>query len=361
MRILTALFLLLAVLHAQPQEYSDEPEVKQKVLYQSYVKVPERVFKNEIFPLTVKTLSTIDRFSDISYSFAHGEGLRLLSEKPERIIEGRYYFDTFYFQATSDWLRTPDITAALLYSQFRTSNPTTLQGKSIDVVTLNPGADFANVLAETFDILNYKTTHYDRNHNIAVFSIQAQRCNIEAFRLKNITKQGVESIDVSPGISTMTYFAVIPKKLDNLTFSYFNLVSETFQSVLIPIIVDDDTVSTQSDLTPIDHKHTFIKIVAAGIVATVSLILLLLRRKLVYALFVLLPGLYIAYAAVPIQHACIKEGSPIYLLPMERGTIFEMTTYQYSLEVQGAIKGYTKVKLQNDKIGWVKNEDLCTP
>lgn len=361
MRFLSALLLLIASLCAQQQEYSDEPEVQQKVLYLSYVSVPERVFKNEIFPLTVKTLSTIDRFNDIVYTFADGKGLRVLTEKPERVIEGRYYIDTFYFQATSDWLQTPDITAALLYSQFRTSNPTTLKGKSIDVITLNPSADFANVLAKELEIINYKTTHYDRKHNIAVFSIRATRCNIESFHLKNIAKQGVESIDASHGISTMTYFAVIPKKLDSLVFSYFNLESETFQPVLIPIIIDDDTVSTQSDLTPIDHKHTFIKIIAAGTIATVSLIMLLIRRKLVYALFVLLPGLYIAFAAVPIQHACIKEGSAIYLLPMDRGTVFETTAYRYSLEVQGNIKGHTKVKLQNDKIGWVKNEDLCTP
>ena len=362
MRLLAALFALFFTLGAETFEYSDEPdEVAQKVIYQDYVKLPERVFKGEIFPVTVKTLSTQDHFTDISYKFSQGQGVSLVSETPERSIRGNYFYDTFYFLATSRWLRTPDITASLQYSRFHKSGSTTLKGKSIDVVALNPGADFSNVLAESFEITKYKTTRYNRSSNIAVFTIKALRSDLEAFGLKHAVKQGVESIESSPSISKMTYYAIIPKNIENLTFTYFNLKSETFVPVLIPIIIDDDTVSTQSDITPVDHKHTMIKITIAGAVAFIGIVLLMVRRKLLYALLVIIPGLYITYAAVPIQYVCLKAQSPIYLLPMERGTVFETTTRQYSLEVQGSVDAFTKVKLENNTIGWVNNEDICTP
>ena len=90
-----------------------------------------------------------------------------------------------------------------------------------------------------------------------------------------------------------------------------------------------------------------------------SFLLFVFRRKIIYFIGVIIPALYIAYAAVPIEYACIKEGSPIYLLPMENSTTFEVTSKRLSLEVQGSITGFKKIKLENNKIGWVKNEDLC--
>lgn len=339
--------------------YSDEPQVQQKVLYLNYVDVPERIFKGQIFPLTVKVLSTEEHFEDIGYGFVHGSGYKLLTPIPERRPAGRFYLDTFYFLATGSRVTTPDLTASLRFSDFHETNPTTLAGKSIEVVTLNPPQGFANVIADDFQITNYKTTRYNRSQNIAVFSAAAQRCNIEAMHFDRIEQQGIESVTADHNRSTVTYYVVLPKKYENFSFSFFNLRTQAFEEVLIPIIVEDDSVSTQSDLKPTEHKHTQIKIGIAAAVAGISFLLFVFRRKLVYFVFVIIPAVYIAYAAVPIEHACIKSGSPIYLLPMENGTTFEVTTEQMSLEVEGKIKGYIKVKLDNNKIGWVKNEDLC--
>ena len=379
MRFFLALLLLAGLLHAEPSAlfadpaeplaneaaaqgdgaYVDEPEVEQKVLYLSYVNLPERVFKGSIFSLSVKLLSTEDHFEDIAYAFRHGHGYKLLNPLPERRNEGRYYYDTFYFLVTGSSLQTPELTASLRFSDFHETSPTTLPGKKIEVVTLNPPRDFAHLIAESFQITDYKTTRYNRGSNIAVFSAKAVRSDIESLKLDGIEKQGVESVSPSHKEATITYYAVIPKKYEHLIFSYFNLKSERFEEVLIPIIVEDDSVSTQSDLKPTEHKHEKIKIAVAAAVAGISFLLFIFRRKVIYFIFVIIPAIYIAYAAVPIQYACIKAESPIYLLPMENGTTFEITAKRTSLEVQGEIEGFTKVKLENNKIGWVKNEDLC--
>ena len=361
MRILLGLLLFFATLLAESSEYSDTPEVVQKVLYLNYAEQPERVYKGQIFTVTYKTLSTVEYFEDILYSFQQGRGVKVLNSEPERRTEGHYYYDTFYFLSTSRSLRLPNVTASIKFSDFHDDHSVTLAGKKIEVVTLNPTPGFSNLLAKSVEITNYKTTRYNQKYNIAVFSLRAEHSNIEAFSLKNAVEQGIESVVNDHNISTITYYAVIPKKLENLTFTYFELGSEKFRHLLMPIIVEDDSVSTQSDLKPIERKHTQIKISIAAGVAFVGLVLLLLRRKLLYLLLVVIPGIYIAYAAIPVQYACIKEGSQIYLLPMERGTVFETTTQRQTLEVHGNVNDYVKVKLLNDQIGWIKNEDLCTP
>ncbi len=362
MHFIFGFLFLITSLWAEPDSYSDTPDMaEQKVLYISYKEVPQQIFQGEVFAIRLKTLSTVTSFDNITYQFENAEGLTLLTPEPVREIKLPYYYDTFYFIADKARIRTPDITGTVKFSEFYQAYPTRLQGQRIDVVSLNPNRHYVHILADNFSILQAKTTYYDRHSNIAVFTASAERCNLETFKLTDVIKQGFESIETSFDTSTMTYYAVIPSEIETLKFSYFNLQKKRFVDVIIPIIIDDDSVSTQSDLKPIEHKHTLIKITAAGAVAFVGLILLLIYRRVFYLLLVIIPGLYIAYVSVPIQYACIKEGSPIYLLPMQHGTIFETTTSEYNLEVQGSVTSFIKVKLHNNNIGWIKNEDLCTP
>ena len=75
---------------------------------------------------------------------------------------------------------------------------------------------------------------------------------------------------------------------------------------------------------------------------------------------IIFPLAYIIYLLVPSHKICIKQGSQIHLLPVYNGTIFETTTSQYSLMQEGNVEEFVKVKLHNEKIGWVKNEDICS-
>jgi len=373
MRSLLLLLVLFSSIYAQvgtegnisevlpEQGDANATEVVQKILYLNYADMPKRVFKGQVFPVTLKVLSTIGEIEALEYDFSKARGVELLSMEPERVINGRYTYDTFYFIAKSQWLQTPVINASLTSERYQVSDVASLPGIPLDVVTLNPTKHFANVIAQDLNVTDQKTTSYDQKSNILVFNAEASRSALGDFHLNAFQKQGAESLVVEPGLSTMTYYAIIPKKLDKLVFTYFQLESEKFRKITIPIVVDDDTVSTQSDLRPTEYKHKLLKIMIAGGIALIGLILLLLHKRLYYLFLIVLPGIYIAYAAVPITHACIKTGVPIYLLPMTNGTIFEMTTQRQTLEVEGDIKGYVKVKLENNKIGWIKNEDLCTP
>jgi len=329
-----------------------------KVIYLSYDEIPKRVIKGEIFPVTYKTLSTVKNFDDVLYEFSNHQGVRILDEAPQRVQKGKYYFDTFHMQATQKQAKLPDIEAFLMAPH--DYNSTTLQGPNLNVITLNPGENFSNIIANNFTIQEYKTTVYDDTHNIVIFVASAQNADLNKIHFKHVYKQGLESISGNYREGKIIYFVIIDKKIENFSFSYFNLLKNDYALVTIPIIVNDDSVTTQSDLRPRDQSHDTIKMYIAATVAFLGFILVLVRRKYFYLIFIIIPLIYIIYLAIPQKKVCIKEGTSLYLLPVDNSTVFETTQTQYHLTKEGQVRNFIKVKLKNNKIGWVKNEDTCS-
>jgi len=330
------------------------------VLYLSYKNLPTRVIKGEIFSLTIKALSTIKKFTDITYKLSKLQGLKLLSFFPLRVEEGKYYYETFYFLVTQDNAKLPSITGTLIDHQGTLYKKAVLPTKDLEVVTLNPKDDFSNIIAKSFELIEYKTTSYDTKHNIVIFVATAIQSNISSFKLKNVYKQGIESMVESYFDSKITYYAIIDKNIQKFSFSYFNINYNRFTSVDIPIIVDDDSVTTQSDLKPKDQSKERLKMAIAAGIAIFGFLIILWRKKYIYILLIIFPLAYVIYLASPSTEVCIKQGSNITLLPVSNGTIFEITPSRYYLPKEGYVKGFIKVKLKNSKIGWVKNEDICS-
>ena len=333
------------------------PEL-QKVLYLSYEEVPERVVKGEIFTITLKVLSTLKETHEIKYNFTNHEGLKPLNLIPYRQKQGKYLFERFYFLTTGTTARLPDIEASIADSdEYKT---TVLEGSELNVIALNPNKNFSNIIANSFEITDYKTTTFDDKHNIIIFIAEATNCDISAIKFNNVFKQGIESITESYLDSKVTYFLIVDKGIENFSFSYFNLLENKFLTLNIPIVVEEDSVTTQSDLKPTSQSHEMLKMKIAAAIAAIGLIIIIWRQKYIYLIFILIPAAYIAYLAVPSQDVCINQGAKIHLLPVNNGTIFETTQAQIHLKKEGSVTDFVKVKLPNEKIGWVKNEDICS-
>lgn len=322
----------------------------------SSVTVPSTLYIGQVFPYTIKITPTEASSSNIEYTLQNQSGIRTFSNTPTRKVDSDGTYDTFYFIVESSQIRLPDITATL--SDGSTSE--TLSGPSIVAIPLNPPSSYANVLAEKFVVLNYKTTAYNQENNIVVFTVKASKSNLGSFSLPNAIKQGFEAKSSSPEESRMTYYAVIPNDETSLSFSYFNLSKNRYESILIPIIVDDDTVSTQIDLNPTDSRHTELKVAAAGTVALMLFGLFYWRREKWFLYASAVPVFYILVALLPNQNVCVKKGSPVYLLPMHHGTIFETTIEENEYEVENEVGDFLKIQLKENEIGWVNKRDLCS-
>ena len=329
-----------------------------QVIYISYDKVPTRVIQGELSSFTVKSLSTVKEYPSLNYSFSNYSGIKLFTKNATAEKIGKYTYKSFPFLVTSKYPKLPNITASLKgTSEYDT---TSIKAPKLRAIRLNPRKDFSNIIANSLQLVDYKTTIYDNKSNILVFSLRAEHSYLKAIQFKNTLKQGIESLNDSLEDSKVTYYVVISKEIENFSFSYFNLLQNKFNTLVIPIIVDDDSVVTQTDLKPKNQSHEILKVEIAAAFAFLAFLFILWRKKYIYLLFMIFPLAYIAYMMLPAKEVCIKQGSELQLLPVDNGTIFETTKSQYILTKEGTAKGYTKVKLKNDKIGWVKNENICT-
>ncbi len=376
MKFLLALLFFCAALFANPDDVSSTQEKQElsgvdvpyeenidtlsKVIYLNYDKIPQRVLNGEIFSVTIKALCVVKDFVDISYKLSNEEGLKILNPVPLRDKDSKYFYDTFHFIATSQNSRLPDFEASLIDANEKAYQTTFLEGEKLNVIALNPKNDFSNIIANSFDILEYKTTTYDATHNIVVFVAAATNSDLSALKLNGVFKQGIESVTHSNNDYKITYYAIVGKSMSNLSFSYFNVLKNRFIFVNIPLIVSDDSVTTQSDLKPTDQSNEIIKMGVAAIVAFLAFLVVLWRKRYIYLIFIFAPLAYILSIALPSKEVCIIEGAEIYLLPMSNGTIFEKATTQYNLQKEAEVEGWVKVQLSNEKIGWVKNEDICS-
>jgi hypothetical protein len=322
-----------------------------------YSNSPSHLYIGEIFPLTIK-LTPVDIASgNIEYSLQNEEGIRVFSPTPRRVVKADGVYDTFYFLVQSANIRLPDITATVA-SNGSDSNP--IIGTSLIASTLTPPATFANVLADSFKIINYKTTAYNQESNIVVFTATAKRCNIGTFSLPNTIKQGFESKTPNVEESQITYYAIIPNTQQSLDFTIFNLSKNRYESLSIPITVDDDTVSTQGDLSPTDSRHTELKVGSAAIVAVILIAMYYWRRKQWYLIASILPFFYVVFTLLPNSSICVKKGAPLQILPIKHGTIFEVTMEEINLEAESKVGDFTKIRLDNSKVGWVNKRDICS-
>lgn len=378
-KILALLFLLIQTAIAEPSVLTDPATAPQEQpkeaatetgvdalfanaaqnsgLKLEHSNTPSHLYIGEIFPLTIK-LTPVDIASgNIEYSVQSEEGIRLFSPTPKRIVKTDGVYDTFYFLVQSANVRLPDITATIS-STGADSNPIT--GTSLTASTLTPPATFANVLADSFKIIDYKTTAYNQESNIVVFTAIARRCNIGTFSLPNTIKQGFESKTPNVEEAQITYYAIIPNTQQSLDFTIFNLSKNRYESLSIPITVDDDTVSTQGDLSPTDARHTELKVGGAAILAVILIAMYYWRRKRWYLLASILPFFYVVFTLLPNSTICVKKGAPLQILPIKHGTIFEVTMEESNLEAESKVGDFTKIRLDTNKVGWVNKRDICS-
>ncbi len=361
MKILLLLsFLFFSTLFADNDDETTGlyDDLSPQVLYLSYTQTPQRVLQGEIFSITIKTLSTTKDFQDIQYNFSNYSGLKSLNSIPKRTEYNQYFLDTFYFLVTKNKAKLPDVKATLVSDH--TYKSSSISGENLNVITLNPKKDFANIIANSFEVTEYKTTSFDNTHNIIVFTAKALNCDIAALSFQKVYKQGSESVDASFDKSKITYFAVINKDLESFSFSYFNLKNNNFATITLPIILDDDSVTTQTDIKPKDQSKEELKILIALAVMLIGFVLLLWLKKYIYLLLLLLPLGYIGSLVLPSKTVCIKQGSSVYILPVRNGTVFETTEDESKFSKEGSSENFVKIKLNNDRIGWVKNEDICS-
>ncbi|SFP25858.1 hypothetical protein SAMN05216234_11242 [Hydrogenimonas thermophila] len=330
-------------------------EPDEQLIYLNIENMPEKIYVGQVFTLTLKVTS-LEKNQPYTIDLENEYNLTIMQE-PNEIAPKAINYLTYVFKATSSQAKLPDF---VVYYDNMPEKEYRLNGSYLKTVSLNPPKDFSGVLAKNMQLVNYQASTYTEDTNLLALQLNISYGNYDDFHLPNSNNQGIDTYSGDLNSTTLLYFAVYPLNVEKVEFTYFNLSKNRYEKFNIPIIVKRSSVSTQSNLDPQASEFTKFKIIATIVLITVWLILWLMHRGWMYPILIILAVAYLLTYLIPLKTICIKPGSTLYLLPTKQSTPVMNIYEEVEAKEMNRYGDYVKIQLQNNTIGWIKNESICT-
>ena len=352
-----------------------EEEVKPQNLYLSYLYYPEKIFKNQRFKITVKAIVTRNDIDKISTKFLNIKNIDILNDdSPWEETEAQIFENTYYFKAYEDNFTLPTFEVSLIKggALFKNdladnSSSNIVETQSIaaqDVLFSEIGKEvdnFSSVIANSLVINAHKTKQYNNEELITIFDISATESNLEDFYIKGVEEQNISKFTDEYPKQNLLYHLVLPVHTKKLEFSYYNNLQKKFVTIKVPLILENELVSTQTDLNPNKSNLLLYKKIALGTIFLIFLVIFIINRNKLYLILSLISLIVLLIYIFPNKKAILKKDSFIYILPTKKSTVFQKTSNNLSVEVSIQRGDFIKIIVnQDDKniIGWVKKDDL---
>ena len=337
-------------------ETAPQSTQEERLIYLSVEEIPQKVYVGQIFPVRIKVTS-LRKHVPYIVEVEGGRNVKAVNFDGSLYVRPRPMNHlTFWFKATGTAVKLPSFVVRYEDTDRRYRTP----GTAIKAVRLNPPKDFCGVLAQKMELVNYQASAYEGENNILALQLLVSYGNVDDFRLPGALKEGVDSIRGDLNATTLLYYGVYPPKVEEVSFRYFNVENNRYERFRIPVIVKRGSVSTQTNLDPQASEFTKFKIAATATLMVIWFLLWMRKRGWLYPVLILLAGAYLVTYLIPLKNICIKEGATVYLLPTPQSTPFLRLLNDTGAKEMDRVSDYVKIQLPNNRIGWVKHEDLCT-
>ena len=331
-----------------------------KNLYISYKEIPKQVYKNQNFVVTIKALVTTKNFDYITTSFSNSKNIKVLNPNSKWInTNGANYENKFFFKADNGKFRLPNFSNKLIKNG-EIIEISSLSSRKINYSDIAKSDErFSNIIAKDFKVKAYKTKQYNNKESLTVIDIDAINSNLEDFSIFGIEEQGRSELTDNYPNQNMIYYVVIPIHKKKLQFNYYNTVSKSFVTITIPIILQNELVSTQTDLNPNDSSFEKYKKMAVVLLLVLFILLYIWKRnKIFLGLSIALLIISIIYLT-PNKTGIVKKDSYIYILPTKNSTVFFKLENEEKVEILNRKKEFIKIMGIDKKfIGWIKEENF---
>ena len=314
-----------------------------------YSYVPKKVYEKQVFPISF--LITTSHSKNIRFNFS-GNKTPILSQ-PVVIRNGAKTFYTFYFKTTEQLFKIPHVNI-----QINGKNQK-LSGVKIPVEQLPKKHNFSGVIASGLKIKNHQVSIFDETSNLIAISIEAHDANLEDIYVPEAMKDGVENAKRDGSKMEIHYYIVLPATQTSLTFSYFDTIKETFVEKFISIKVHDGSVAAQTDLNPKDDSFEALKKYVLITLAILFVLLFLWKRDFFYLILAVIAAAILLTFYTALTKVCIKEGSPLYIVPTSNSTTSIHIDKRFSTIKLAERNEFIKIEYKNGTVGWIKHEDLC--
>ncbi len=282
--------------------------------------------------------------------------VKLVSEG-EWVKENDYYVANYTFKIVDSNVTIPSLVVHVQNNYLQDSMQTSPIELNAQDLSSNPS--YCGVVANDLKIVDYMLENYNDTTNMILIEIDGNASNLEDFKLPNIkdqefgqgTKFGSENARVN-------VLARIPKNLDSISFSYFNINKREFVPLSIQNIVNvtsfDDEI--KEDLNP---KSSFLRITNIVILAFLGFFLLmtLIKRSYISAIISCLLLGFLMYRIFANTYT-IKTipNAKVLIQPTRNSTELLTIDKPTKLEAIDKKNNYYKVNIDS-KVGWISKND----
>lgn len=333
-----------------------------KSLYLSYVKYPKKIYKNQRFEVVLKALVTTDDFYKVETRFIDSNNMTVLNPENVWVLKDNNTFEnTYYFKAYEENFTMPTF-QVLLYQDNEIVEVQTITPQEMTFTEIaKEDEKFSSVIAQNIKINAYKTKQYNNNELITILDVKGIKSNLEDFHLRYVQEQGFSQINDNYPEQSMLYYLVLPVHKKKISFTYYSTQDNRFRKITVPVKLENELVSTQTDLNPNNSNMLFYKKIAFSVLSVLFLVLFAWKRKYIYLVALLISLIFLIMYMMPNRQAYIKADTTIYILPTNNSTIFYKTTQSNLVQVAMKREHFVKIimNINNQKIiGWIKEEQL---
>lgn len=360
MRYILPLLLFLCMM-AQAQMEEESKTTPSKEIYLSYSQYPKRVFTGQKFQVELKAIIVKSRtsYDDIITTLGEGESIEILTQNIQwnEELDGSYTAK-LQFKADDKPFVLPQVTMALLKNG-QVIDHAKLLPISIEYeqIAINQSL-FSNIIAKDIKVNNVTTKQYSNTQLHTTLHIEGIESNLEDIYLRSYGDQGTSSLVEDSQKQSLYYYVITPIHIKEITFSYYNTVENSFIKIELPIILEEELVSTQTELNPYYNSMLLYKQIALGVVLGVFLILYAFQRDLIYLIIVTILIIILAYMFIPNEKILLEEGVKVYILPTSNSTVYKTLENKEIVEKVYIENGFVKIIFSNDIVGWIKQSDL---
>lgn len=341
-------------------QYANKSLVK-NVYLETLTPLLDILYVHQVVALEVKML-IFSGYTTIETEFlfednALKNSVEVLNPKQNWVIntEDSSLKNTFYLKINQVQFAIPTIKVSVNTKEGTVSE--TLTGHTGRAIKLDRKGSYAQVVAESLEILDTKITNYDANHNLAVLQLKSKMGNLFDFHLSAYAKQGIESKSGNYKEATAFYYAIVPKEQNTISFDYFNTQVEKYQTLQVQNIAIEDRVSTQSDIK-LKNNYQFFKISLMVFFALLFFGLYLYKRKIIFIMFLVIALAFLLYFVTLKTSVILKSNVALRIQPTFNSTIVLTTHTEQKAEILGKRNNYYKVILEDEHIGWVVKNDI---
>jgi len=360
--------IIFGVLFAIFFLYAQEVETKPRELYLKYVSYPKIVYDKQRFSVELEAIVLTDKshFNLLTTKYTNEKNIQIISKNViwEDIGNNKYKAKIDYKVTNKDFV-LPTITLGLKlddeYNYFENDEYDSISIKPPKINYANIAINqinFSNVIATNLKIKNVTTKQYNNTELLVVVNIEATNSNLEDFRLKQFEKQGINSFDDNYPIQNIFYYLIVPSHINTINFSYFNPTINDFVYVKLPVMLEKNLISTQTNLNPNNKSMIRYKqIIVLSFLILLIVIYLINQKKLV--LFLILIMMYIAINLfLPNEKIVLNKETKVYILPTNLSTIYKILDKEEEVEILMKKEKFIKILFKNKNVGWVKKTDV---